>query len=73
MLSENLKNIETALKLLTNNHSPELSSEYMDISGQKLRNNDKNTADVTLITEDSSAKIYAYMRKVLGENPFSVE
>ena len=73
MSTAKLKSIEEKLRQLTANHKPELSVQYMNESGQKLKNHDKDTADITLITDKSSEEVYAFMRRVLGKDPFIVE
>lgn len=58
------------LTAITANHTAELKCEAMEVCGFKLINHDKNTADLTLVTEESSNSVFAFMYKVFGEDPF---
>jgi len=72
-MSEKLKNIDSILTALTQGHVPELSVAYMESSGQKLRNGDVDTNNVTLFREDTAEAIYNFMRQTLGKDPLVAE
>lgn len=71
-MSEKLKNIEAKLSALTANHTPELSTVYMNASGTKLRNGEKSTNDVIFFNDTTAEAIYKFMRKTIGENPLVI-
>lgn len=72
-MTEKLKELEKALTVLTEHHQPELSIAFMEATGQKLINHEKNADEVTLFTEASADRVYTFMRNTIGKNPFIIE
>lgn len=72
-MSVDLQQIEKELAALTANHKPELNIDYARLSGKKFKNNDVDTAGLTIFTEERAKLIYGFMRKVLGTNPYKTQ
>ena len=70
MSSQESKELDDFLIAMTANHKPELRADYMTEPNQKLINNDKNSADITLITRESAEIAGNFMTRIFGNNPF---
>ena len=62
--------LDDFLLKMTASHAGELHSGHLSAAGAKLINNDKNAADIALITEKSAAIVSSFMTQVFGANPF---